>query len=80
MARFARENPHLVQYEVEFFWKRDHERQKAERKKEDESSSSRVIKVESDDEVQPDDEGEEYNTSDEETMTLWNSIDSEPDA
>lgn len=56
MVRFARENPHLVQAEAEFFWKRDNERKKAERKTEDEAGPSGVVKLESDDEVELGDE------------------------
>lgn len=39
------ENPHLVQAEAEWFWKRDHEK-----KAEDEAGSSHVVKMESCDE------------------------------
>lgn len=70
MARLVAENPHLVQAEAEWFRKIDNERMK-----EDEAGLSRVIKVESDDEVQPDGKGEKFNTSEEETMTLWNNVD-----
>lgn len=56
------------------FWRR-----KNGCKKEDKAGPSWVIKVESNDEVQPDDESEEFNTSEEETMALWNFVDTQPD-
>ena len=44
MARFARENPQYVQYELELFWKRDLEKKKHV-KKEGEAGPSTVIPI-----------------------------------
>jgi hypothetical protein len=49
LARFAAANPHLVQAGYKFYARRD-----AQSKKKDETSPSRVNKIESDDEVEPD--------------------------
>ncbi|XP_073360710.1 uncharacterized protein [Aegilops tauschii subsp. strangulata] len=51
MARFARENPHLVQAETEFFWKRDDEPKKVGRKTKNEAGPFGLVKLKSDDEV-----------------------------
>lgn len=61
MARFVVANAHLVEVEHEFYAWRDAQR----KKKEDEASPSRVIKFESDDEVEPDNvESDEVETDD----------------
>ena len=45
MARFAREHPEYVQYEQEFFWKREHEK-KTKKKVDDEAGPSTVNVIE----------------------------------
>ena len=50
--RFAAKNPHLIQAEYEF-WAQHNKTIKEEVKEGEVGSSSRVIKVESDDKVQP---------------------------
>lgn len=68
MAKATVEIPHLVQAEGEWFKKRDNER-----RNKDEVGPSRVIKAESEDEI------EEFNTFEEETMALCNTVDTQPD-
>lgn len=51
--RFRMENPHLMQTEEEWFLKRDNECKKA-----DEAGPSYVVKLESDDEVEPGDKSD----------------------
>ncbi|XP_020177619.1 uncharacterized protein [Aegilops tauschii subsp. strangulata] len=68
MARFAAEHPEYVQYEYEWYWKRDMELKKG--KNNDEAGpSSQVVKVEYNvDDIQPEDKGSDIE---------WDSIDND---
>ena len=73
MARFAAENPHLVQAE-EWFWKRDNER-----KTEDEAGPSTVIPIESSDEDWGDSEEEDEGCDDPTKDEFWEQFRSSDD-
>lgn len=65
MARFAREYWQYVQYEREFYWKREVEQKKKKMvKKEDEAGPSTMIPVESDSSYWDDEEEEDEKLND----------------